>query len=77
LCTDAARVPDGAIADDEENKAESRAKLRKGAAGEEAGQRAKTKQTEKEAKGTERERDRQRRKKGGLLGDVGDTLTSR
>jgi hypothetical protein len=44
----------------------------------EAAQRAKTSQAEKEAKEAERERDRQRRKeKGGLLGDVGDTLTGR
>ena len=60
MCTDAARASAGTIAGDEENKAEGRAKLRKGAAGDEAGQRAKT---EKEAKGAERERDRQRRKK--------------
>ena len=65
LCTDAARVSAGAIVGDEENKAEGRAKLRKGASGEEAGQRAKSAQTEKEAKGAERERDRQRRKKKG------------
>jgi hypothetical protein len=65
LCTDAARASAGTIAGDEENKAEGRAKLRKGAAGDEAGQRAKTEQTEKEAKGAERERDRQRRKKKG------------
>ena len=62
MCSDADRVPDGAIAGNEENKAESRAKLRKGAAGEEAGQRTKTDQ---EVKGAERERDRQRRKKKG------------
>jgi hypothetical protein len=65
LCTDAARVSVGAIAGDEENKAEGWAKLRKGAAGEEAGQRTKTEQTEKEAKGAESERDRQRRKQKG------------
>jgi hypothetical protein len=65
LCIDAARVSAGAIAGDEENKAEGRSKLRKGAAGEEAGQRAKTEQTDKEVKGAERERDKQRRKKKG------------
>ena len=68
----------GAITGDEDKKAEGRAQQRKGAAGEEAAQRAKTRQAEKEAKEAERERDRQRRKeKGGLLGDVGDTLTGR
>ena len=68
----------GAITGDEEKKAEGRAQQRKGAAGKEAAQRAKTIQAEKEAKEAERERDRQRRKeKGGLLGDVGDTLTGR
>src|SRR5215212_2150732 len=68
----------GAVTGDEEKKAEGRAQQRKGAAGEEAAQRAKTRQAEKEAKEAERERDRQRRKeKGGLLGDVGDTLTGR
>jgi hypothetical protein len=65
LCTDAARVSAGAIAGDEENKAESRAQQRKGTADEEAGQRAKSEQPEKKAKGAERERDRQRRKKKG------------
>ena len=45
---------------------------------EEAAQRAKTRQTEKEAKEAEKERDKQRRKdKGGLLGNVGDTLSDR
>jgi uncharacterized protein YjbJ (UPF0337 family) len=68
----------GAITGDEDKKAEGRAQQRKGAAGEEAAQRAKTRQAEKEAKEVERERARQRRKdKGGLLGDVGDTLTGR
>jgi uncharacterized protein YjbJ (UPF0337 family) len=68
----------GAITGDEDKKAEGRAQQRKGAAGAEAAQRAKTRQAEKEAEEAERERDRQRRKeKGGLLGDVGDTLTGR
>jgi uncharacterized protein YjbJ (UPF0337 family) len=61
----------GAFTGDEEKKTEGRAQQRKGQAGEEAAQRAKTRQTEKE-------RDRQRRKdKGGLLGNVGDTVSGR
>jgi uncharacterized protein YjbJ (UPF0337 family) len=68
----------GAFTGDEEKKAEGQAQQRKGAAGEEAAQKAKTRQTEKEAREAERERDREQRKnKGGLLGDVGDTLTGR
>jgi uncharacterized protein YjbJ (UPF0337 family) len=68
----------GAITGDEDKKAEGRAQQRKGAAGEEAAQKAKTKRAEEEARQAERERDRQRRKqKGGLLGDVGDTLSGR
>ena len=67
----------GAITGDEE-KREGKAEQRKGAAGEEAAQRAKTRQTEAEAKQAEKERDKQRRKdKGGLLGNVGDTLSGR
>jgi uncharacterized protein YjbJ (UPF0337 family) len=57
----------GAFTGDEEKKAEGQAQQRKGAAGEEAAQKAKTRQAEKEAREAERERDRQRRKdKGGL-----------
>ena len=68
----------GAFTGDEGKKAEGRAQQRKGAAGEEAAQRAKTKQAEAEAKQTEKERDKQRRKdKGGLLGNVGDTVSER
>ena len=67
----------GAFTGDEEKKAEGRAQQRKGAAGEEAAQRAKTRQTEKEAKEAERERDRQRRKDKGPLGGLGDTLSGR
>ncbi|MDQ3589388.1 MAG: CsbD family protein [Actinomycetota bacterium] len=68
----------GAFTGDEEKKAEGRAQQRKGAAGEEAAQRAKTKQAEAEAKEAEKESDKQRRKeKGGLLGNVGDTLSGR
>ena len=63
----------GAVTGDEEKKAEGKAQQRKGAAGEEAAQRAKTRQAEAEAKEAEKERDRQKGK-GGLLGDVGDTL---
>ena len=66
----------GAFTGDEEKKAEGKAQQRKGEAGKEAAQKAKTRQTEKEAKEAERERDRQQRKeKGGLLGDVGNTLS--
>jgi len=68
----------GAFTGDEEKKAEGQAQQRKGAAGEEAAQKAKTRQAEKEAREAERERDRQRRKdQGGLLGNVGDTLSGR
>ena len=68
----------GALTGDEDKKAEGQAQQRKSAAGEEAAQKAKTKQTEKEAREAERERDRQRHKdKGGLLGNVGDTLSGR
>ena len=68
----------GAITGDEEKKREGKAEQRKGAAGEEAAQKAKTRQTEAEAKQAEKERDKQRRKdKGGLLGNGGDTLSGR
>ncbi len=68
----------GAFTGDEEKKAEGQAQQRKGAAGEEVAQKTKRRQTEKEAKEAERERNRQRRKdKGGLLGNVGDTLSGR
>jgi uncharacterized protein YjbJ (UPF0337 family) len=68
----------GAITGDEEKKREGKAEQRKGAAGEEAAQKAKTRQTKAEAKQAEKERDKQRRKdKGGLLGNVGDTLSGR
>jgi hypothetical protein len=56
---------------------QGRAQQRKGQAGEEATQRAKTRQTEKEAKEAERERDRQRRKDKGPLGGIGDALSGR
>jgi hypothetical protein len=68
----------GAITGDEDKKAEGRAQQRKGAAGEVAAQKARTRQAEKEAKQAEKERDKQRRKdNGGLLGNVGDTLSGR
>ena len=69
----------GAVTGDEDKKAEGQAQQRKGVAGEEAAQKAKTKQSENEAREAERERDKQQRKedKGGLLGNVGDTLSGR
>jgi uncharacterized protein YjbJ (UPF0337 family) len=68
----------GAFTGDEDMKAEGRAQQRKDAVGEEAAQRVKTRQTEAEAKQAEKERDKQWRKdKGGLLGNVGDTLSGR
>jgi uncharacterized protein YjbJ (UPF0337 family) len=68
----------GAFTGDEEKKVEGQAQRRKGAAGEEAAQKAKTRQADNEAREAERERDRQGRKdKGGLLGNVGDTLSGR
>jgi uncharacterized protein YjbJ (UPF0337 family) len=67
----------GAFTGDEEKKAEGRAQQRKGAAGEEAAQKARTRQAEAEAKQAEKERDRQRRKGKGPLGNLGDTLSGR
>ena len=67
----------GAMTGDEDLKAEGRAQQRKGAAREEAAQKAKTRQAEKEAREAERERDRQRRKGKGPLGNLGDTLSGR
>ena len=65
----------GAITGDEAKKAEGQALQRKAAAKEEAEQREKTRQAEAEAKQAEKERDRQRRKDGGGLGGLTDTLT--
>ena len=62
----------GAIAGDEDLKAEGQALQRKAAAEQEAEQRARTRQAE--AKEAERERDEQELKDKGLLGNVGDTL---
>ena len=63
----------GALVGDEAKKAEGRALQRKAQAEAEAKQRESTRQAEAEAKKAEEERDRQKGK-GGLLGDVGDTL---
>ena len=63
----------GALTGDEAIKAEGRALQRKAQAEAEAEQRERTRQAEAEAKKAEQERDR-REGKGGLLGDVGDTL---
>jgi uncharacterized protein YjbJ (UPF0337 family) len=63
----------GAITGDEAKKVEGRALQRKAEAEAEAEQRERTRQAEAEAKEAERERDR-RKGKGGLLGDVDDTL---
>jgi uncharacterized protein YjbJ (UPF0337 family) len=65
----------GAIIGDEAKKAEGHAQQRKAEAEKEAEQRGKTRQAEAEAKQAERQRDKQALKdKGGLLGNVGDTL---
>jgi uncharacterized protein YjbJ (UPF0337 family) len=64
----------GAIAGDEDLKAEGQALQRKAAAEQEAEQRARTRQAEAEAKEAERERDEQELKDKGLLGNVGNTL---
>ena len=63
----------GALTGDEAKKEEGRALQRKAQARAEAEQRERTRRAEAEAKEAERERDRQEGK-GGLLGDVGDTL---
>jgi uncharacterized protein YjbJ (UPF0337 family) len=63
----------GALVGDEATKAEGRALQRKAQAQAEAEQRERTRQAEAEAKKAERDRDK-REGKGGLLGDVSDTL---
>ena len=63
----------GALVGDEAKKEEGRALQRKAQAEAEAEQRERTRQAEAEAKEAERERDKQEGK-GGLLGDVSDTL---
>jgi uncharacterized protein YjbJ (UPF0337 family) len=65
----------GALIGDEAKKAEGRALQRKAEAGAEAEQREKTRQAEAGAKQAEKERDKQRRKDGGGLGGITDTLT--
>ncbi len=63
----------GALTGDEAKKEEGRALQRKARAEAEAEQRERTRQAEAAAKEAEKVRDRQKGK-GGLLGDVGDTL---
>ena len=63
----------GALTGDEAKKEEGRALQRKAQAEAEAEQRERTRQAEAEANKAEKERDQQKGK-GGLLGDVGDTL---
>ena len=63
----------GALVGDEAKKEEGRAQQRKAQADAEAEQRERTRQAEAQAKKAEQVRDRQKGK-GGLLGDVGDTL---
>jgi uncharacterized protein YjbJ (UPF0337 family) len=68
----------GAMTGDENKKAEGQAQQRAGSAAQEAAQKEKTRQEQAKAKEAEKERDRQERKdKGGLLGNVGDTLSGR
>ena len=63
----------GALTGDEAKKEEGRALQRKAQAEAEAEQRERTRQAEAQAKEAEKVRDRQKGK-GGLLGDVSDTL---
>ena len=63
----------GALTGDEAKKEEGRALQRKAQAEAEAEQKERTRQAEAAAKEAEKERDR-REGKGGLLGNVGDTL---
>ena len=63
----------GALIGDEAKKEEGRALQRKAEAEAEAEQRERTRQAEAQAKEAEKVRDRQKGK-GGLLGDVSDTL---
>jgi uncharacterized protein YjbJ (UPF0337 family) len=70
-----AKEAHGAIIGDEAKKAEGRAQQRKAQAEKEAEQRQQTRQAQAEAKQAERQRDKQELKdKGGLLGNVSDTL---
>ena len=63
----------GALTGDEAKKEDGRAQQRKAQADAEAEQRERTRQAEAQAKEAEKVRDRQKGK-GGLLGDVTDTL---
>ncbi len=63
----------GALVGDEAKKEGGRAQQRKAEAEAEAQQRERTRRAEAEAKEAEKKRDRQKGK-GGLLGDVSDTL---
>ncbi len=63
----------GVLTGDEAKKEEGRALQRKAQAEAEAEQKERTRQAEAEAKEAEKARDRQKGK-GGLLGNVGDTL---
>ena len=63
----------GALTGDEAKKAEGRAQQRKAEVEAEAEQRERTRQAEAQAKEAEKVRDKQKGK-GGLLGDVSDTL---
>jgi uncharacterized protein YjbJ (UPF0337 family) len=67
----------GALTGDEAKKEEGRAQQRKAAAEEEATQKEKTSRAKKEARQAERERDRQKVKDEGLLGDVSGSLSGR
>ena len=67
----------GALTGDEAKKEEGRAQQRKGAAEEEATQKARTSRAKEEARQAERERDRQKVKDEGLLGGVTDALSGR
>lgn len=68
----------GAIIGDEEKKSEGEARQRKASAREEREQQKRTQSEQDKAERAERSRDKQEGKdSGGLLGDVGDTLTGR
>jgi uncharacterized protein YjbJ (UPF0337 family) len=67
----------GAVAGDEDKKAEGQAEQRKAEAEEQATQKEQSRQAEAEANKAEKERDRQERKDKGLLGGVSDSLSGR
>ena len=66
----------GAITGDEAKKAEGRAQQRVVTAAQEAAQKKRLRQEQAKAREAEKELDRQERKDKGLLGGVGDTLSS-